>query len=299
MQIFVTGGTGLVGSAVVKRLIADAHQITTLARSDTSADIQRAMGANPVRGSLTDPADWVALALEHDAIIHAAATFENDMGDVDHSLVSSLLEASKALPADKKLPFLYTGGCWLYPEAPVIPITERHVLDPLPEFAWMLDSIEQLQACPNLLLTVIHPALVVNEGRGLIADYARDLTENGKITITGSLDTHFPFIQAGDLADLYARALSNRGDGLLLNATGIKSATAKEVGLLVAQKLGLPFEADLLSVEEAQRRYGSWASGFARSQRMVADRAMDLLDWKPSFDQIEAMVDNSLKDINT
>lgn len=298
MKIFVTGGTGLVGSAVVKALIAQDHTVTTLARSDASADIQRAMGATPIRGSLTEPDHWVEEALSHDGIIHAAATFENDMGDVDHKLVARLLDAAKALPADKKLPFLYTGGCWLYPEEPVIPITERHVLDPLPEFAWMLDSIEQLHACPNLLLTVIHPALVVEPGRGLIADYARDLKENGKITITGATDTHFPFIQADDLADLYVRALDNRGDGLLLNATAIKSATAEEVGKLVAAKLALPFEADVITLEEAQKRDGSWASGFARSQRMEADRAKDLLHWQPRFDTIEAMVEDSLSKVD-
>ncbi len=298
MKIFVTGGTGLVGSAVVKALIAQGHMITTLARSDASADIQSAMGATPVRGSLTEPDHWVKEAIEHDGIIHAAATFEHDMGDVDHKLVACLLDAAKALPADKKLPFLYTGGCWLYPKEPVIPITERHVLDPLPEFAWMLDSIEQLHGCPNLLLTVIHPALVVEPGRGLIADYARDLKENGKITITGATDTHFPFIQADDLGDLYVRALDNRGDGLLLNATGIKSATAEEVGKLVANKLGLPYEADVITLEEAQKRYGNWASGFARSQRMEADRAKDILKWQPNYDTIEAMVDNSLSKLD-
>ena len=297
MQIFVTGGTGLVGSAVVKALIEQGHTITTLARSDASADIHRTLGATPVRGSLTDPADWVDIALNHDAIIHAAATFENDMGDVDHNLVASLLESAKSLPSDKKIPFLYTGGCWLYPEAPVIPITERHVLDPLPEFAWMLDSIEQLHACSNLLLTVIHPALVVDQGRGLIADYARDLKDNGKITITGSTDTHFPFVQADDLANLYVRALENRSDGLLLNATAIKSATAEDVGKLVAAKLGLPYAADIITLEEAQQRYGNWASGFARSQRMEADRAKDLLQWRPQFDTIESMVENSLSNV--
>ena len=178
---------------------------------------------------------------------------DNKMGDVDHDLVTALLDKAKDLPADKKIPFVYTGGCWLYPEAPIIPITERHVLDPLPEFAWMIDSIEQLHSCPALRLTVIHPALVVNRGRGLIADYARDLKETGKITIVGALDTHFPFIQADDLAEIYAAALHQQADGLLLNATAIKSATAEEVGKLVANELQLPFSAEVISITQAQQ----------------------------------------------
>ena len=122
----------------------------------------------------------------------------------------------------------------------------------------------------------------------------RDLKENGKITIVGALDTHFPFIQADDLAEIYARALHKEADGLLLNATAIKSATAEEVGKLVANELQIPFKAEVISITEAQQHFGSWASGFGRSQRMVSDRARDLLDWSPKFDTIEAMVSNSL-----
>ena len=32
MKVFVTGGTGLIGRALVKRLIADGHDITVLTR---------------------------------------------------------------------------------------------------------------------------------------------------------------------------------------------------------------------------------------------------------------------------
>lgn len=295
MRIFLTGGTGLVGSAVVKALIAKGKEVTTLARSEASAEIHESLGATPVAGSLVKPDGWVELAMEHDAIIHAAATFDSDMGDVDHNLVAQLEEAAKQLPADRKIPFIYTGGCWLYPEAPVIPLTERHVLDPLPAFEWMLASIEQLHQCPAFNLTVIHPAQVVCPGRGLIARYAMELLANGRITVVGDANTHFPFIQADDLADLYCRALDHNASGLLLNATGIKSATARQVASLVAERLNRPFEIEILSVEDAQKQIGPWASGYARSQRMEADRAIDLLGWKPQFDSIETLVEDSLQ----
>lgn len=296
MRIFVTGGTGLVGSAIVKAFLQRGDEVTTLARSDKSADIQKGLGATPVRGSLTDPGDWVSLALEHDAFIHAAATFDNDMGSVDHNLVRALLDIAKDLPEERQIPFLYTGGCWLYPEEPVIPISERHMLDPVPEFEWMLDSIEQLSTCPNFLLTVIHPGLVIDKGRGFIADYARGLKEDGEITIVGATDTHFPFVHADDLAQLYVSAVDNRGDGLLLNASAIKSATAEEVGKLVAEACGLPYQARIISIEEAQEKHGNWASAYARSQRMSSDRAHNQLGWAPRFDTIEAMVKESVKE---
>ena len=297
MRIFLTGGTGMVGTAVVKTLLSQGHEITTLARSDKSEGIQKAMGATPLRGSLVNPEAWVKEALTHEAFIHTAATFDLDMGEVDHKLVSQLLQDARALDPERKLPFIYTGGGWLYPESPVIPLTERHVLDPLPAFEWMLDSIEQIHQCPTFLLTVIHPALVVCPGRGLIASYARDLMENGEITYIDNPSNHMPFVQADDLADLYAKALEHRGNGLLLNAAGLKSAAIEEIGKRVAERCNLPYKARTISEKEAEKIHGTWAAGYARPQRMESGRARDLLGWEPKITSLDALVDDSLKGI--
>lgn len=54
MKVFITGGTGLVGSAVVAELVAAGHTVTALSRSVSSAERAEAAGATPLRGSLTD-----------------------------------------------------------------------------------------------------------------------------------------------------------------------------------------------------------------------------------------------------
>ena len=54
MHVFLTGGTGLIGSAVVAELLGNGHTVVGLARSDASALALETAGAKTVRGSLAD-----------------------------------------------------------------------------------------------------------------------------------------------------------------------------------------------------------------------------------------------------
>jgi len=54
MRVFVTGASGHIGSAVVPELIAAGHQVTGLARSDSSAGVCAAAGAAVLPGTIDD-----------------------------------------------------------------------------------------------------------------------------------------------------------------------------------------------------------------------------------------------------
>ena len=79
MHVFVTGGSGLTGPAVVTELINAGHTVTGLARSQEAAARLRALGAAPHAGSLDDLDSLRAGAAAADGVVHMA--FGGDFAD--------------------------------------------------------------------------------------------------------------------------------------------------------------------------------------------------------------------------
>jgi dihydroflavonol-4-reductase len=71
-DVFLTGGSGFVGRAVLERLIANGRRVKALARSPRSASLVRALGAEAVAGDVLDPAALTAAMSGCDVIYHLA-----------------------------------------------------------------------------------------------------------------------------------------------------------------------------------------------------------------------------------
>ena len=128
MRVFILGGTGLIGSAVVRQLVGRGHELFALARSDAAATKLGQSGAAPIAGDIGSPEAWIAKLPQLDAVIHMACDFNTDMGAIDRRLLDGLLPVLAA--QKEKSRFIYTGGCWLFGATGDGIATEKNVVQP-------------------------------------------------------------------------------------------------------------------------------------------------------------------------
>src|SRR5262245_30616422 len=103
MQVFLTGATGYIGSAVLDAMIKSGHRVTALVRDPEKAERLAARGATPVIGELGLPKTYVNAVKAADAVVHTAMEssprgVEKDRAALD-TMLSSVTQASQADPS--------------------------------------------------------------------------------------------------------------------------------------------------------------------------------------------------------
>lgn len=97
MKVAVTGGTGVVGSALVRALVADGHDVSVLVRRDAALPD----GARPVPGDVMDPGSLDRLVAGSEVVFHVAGVNElcprrpDLMWQVNVSGTRNVLEAAR------------------------------------------------------------------------------------------------------------------------------------------------------------------------------------------------------------
>lgn len=76
MKVAVTGGSGVVGAAVVRHLVEAGHQVQGLARSPEASARIAVLGATPVPGDVLDPESLEGLVSRAERVFHIAGLNE-------------------------------------------------------------------------------------------------------------------------------------------------------------------------------------------------------------------------------
>ena len=213
MKVFILGGTGSIGAAVVQVLQERNHEVYALGRTPESCELLRQAGATPIAGDLRDSNQWIDICDKVDGVIHAAAVWGDEMGNIDHQVVETLLQRLKTYESPKA--FIYTGGCWLYGATGDVVATEESAFAPLGSFDWSVPTIKQVLATDNVRGMVIHPAMVYERNGGVFEHIFEDAEKLGYVRVVGGENVRWPLIHRIDLAMVYTLMLEQGKQGFL------------------------------------------------------------------------------------
>jgi nucleoside-diphosphate-sugar epimerase len=280
LRVFVLGGTGLIGTAVVRELVGRGHQLFALARSGASAAALDQIGVTSFPGDIQSPEQWVARLPPLDAVIHMACDFSTDMGAIDRHLLDRLLPA---LAAQQERPrFIYTGGCWLFGPTGGTLATEATPFHALPAFAWMVPQLHRVLASPGVDGIVIHPAMVYAGEGGVFDRFARAAAAGRAIPVVESEAVRWPLVHADDLAQLYALALERGTSGESYIGVAIEGLPIGRIARAFARHHLTGHEApEIVTADAIAAELGEWARGYALDQRLSGDKARRELGWTP------------------
>lgn len=279
MEIFVTGATGYIGSAVCRRLREQGIEVSGLARSAEAAARLREAGVTPVEADLASADALAAAARKADGVIHTGFQWGPDAGAVDARAVATLLDAL----AGSNKPFLYTSGTWVMGETKGRVAGEMFPLNPPAVVAWrpavertVVDAKER-----GIRSVVLRPATIYGRGGGRVAAMLRQAREQGVVRVVGNGDNHWSFVCIDDVASLYALALERAQGGSLYLAAHGTAVTARAVAEMAAKAAGVPGKLEFVPLEAARETMGAMADCLAMDQQVLSTKAARELGWKP------------------
>lgn len=285
MHVFVTGGSGLTGPAVVAELVAAGHVVTGLARSDAAAARLEALGATPHRGSLDDLGSLRSGAEAADGVLHMAFgggdfADRDDMMRRDRSAIETL---GGALEGSGK-PFVSTSGTLVMPVGQRS--TEQDDPDPSAIAAFRIPGERACLgfAAQGVRASVVRLAPTVHGpgDYGFVGMLVATARRTGVSAYVGDGGNRWPAIHRLDAARLFRLALEQAPAGSVLHGVGEEAVTLKSIAETIARGLGLPTAA--LTPDEAAAHFGNpfMATVFGTDAPVSSTRTRELLGWSPT-----------------
>jgi nucleoside-diphosphate-sugar epimerase len=290
MRVFVTGGTGLIGSAVVAELLGNDHTVIALARSDASALAAKAAGAEPLRGALADLDVLRAGAAQADGVIHLA--FAHDF-DSPEGLAKAVAEESAALATlgeellGSDRPFVTVSG------TPYVPGRASTETDPLPTDGPVGGRGRAVTAVLGLAsrgvrsTAVRMPRTVHNQGTGGFAGILTGIArQTGVSGYPGDGAQRWPAVHALDAAVLFRLALEQAEAGTSWHAVADEGDRVRDIATVIGRRLGLPVE------PVPAETYGPLGPIFANDQPSSSTHTRQALSWEPKHPNLLEDLEN-------
>jgi nucleoside-diphosphate-sugar epimerase len=287
MHVFITGGTGQTGPAIVTELLATGHTVTGLARSQASARVLQGLGAEPVPGSLEDLDVLAQAAAAADGVIHMA--YGGDFADPEPMMrrdVDAITALGSALAGTTK-PFVATSGTLV-----LRPGHEGGELDPPDRDGLAPFRVAGEDAClafasSGVRASVVRLAPTVH-GRhdhgfmSMLIDTART---TGRSAYVGEGANVWPAVHRSDAAALFRLALEAGRSGGIYHGVA-ETVPFRDIAATIGQGLDLPIVS--LSPDEAMRHFVSPFMALLYGADVPASSTLtrQQLGWEPARESL-------------
>ncbi len=295
MQIFVTGASGHIASAVVPELLGAGHEVVGLARSDAAAASVEALGAKVQRGSLDDLDILRDAATASDGVIHLA--FRHDLvfrGDMEGAVAADgkALRAMGAALEGTGKPFVGIGGTLMLAMAG---ITDRPGTEEDAAPAGRIGDRENVviglaergvRASVVRLAPTVHSELDTHGFVPALIGFAR---EKGAAAYVGDGSNRWPAVNTYDAARLLRLAFESAPAGARLHGAAEEGIPFREIAEAIARNLDLPTTS--VTPEEAADYLG-FLSLFAQADNSTSsDLTRRRYGWQPTRPGLIADID--------
>ncbi|MFF6995448.1 SDR family oxidoreductase [Streptomyces sp. NPDC008313] len=284
MHVFVTGGSGQTGPAVVTELIAAGHSVTGLARSDAAAARLESLGAAPHRGSLDDLDSLHSGAAAADGVLHMA--YGGDFSDLDDMMRRdrTAIETLGRPLEHSGRPLVITSGTLVMPAGRET--TEKDEPDTAGIAAFRIAGERACLgfAARGVRASVVRLSPTVHgpEDRGFIPMLIATARKTGVSAYVGDGSNRWPAVHRLDAAVLFRLTLEKAPAGSVLHGAAESGVTMMSIAETIARGLGLPTVS--LTQAEAATHFVSpfMATAYAFDGPVSSTHTQELLGWSPA-----------------
>jgi nucleoside-diphosphate-sugar epimerase len=279
MEVFITGGTGYIGRAVVAELSHAGHHVVALNRSPDKIPLLNALGAAAHTGDLLQPQTYRDVAVSADAVIHAGFDYTSVL-DADRLALDVLLGAITG----REAALIYTSGLWVVGETGGKVLGDDAPTDrPASIVEWRVphEAAVRRAAENGARATVLRAGYVYGGAGGLFAKMFQTAVDDGAAHHVGDGDNHWSVVHVEDLARLYRLVAEKRAAGVVQAVDGTPMPL-RDIAAAVSRAAGAEGRTKPIPLDVAVDRMGAKARAMALDQRLSAPAAR-ALGWVPRY----------------